>query len=80
MNIIISTCLVIVTVIIILVAIEIIETLKKVKSAAGSLEKLSRDIDDRVMEVEPAFKMVQGVSNKINNIVSAIINGITSLF
>jgi len=80
MNIIISTCLVIVTVIIILVAIEIIETLKKVKSAAESLEKLSRDIDDRVMEVEPAFKMVQGVSNKINNIVSAIINGITSLF
>ncbi|MGC8729371.1 MAG: hypothetical protein ACP5SD_08915 [Elusimicrobiales bacterium] len=80
MSIVLSTCAIIITVIIILVGLELIDTLKKIKAASEAVEKLSKDIDDRVMDVEPAFKMVNGVSSQINNLVSNLINSIASLF
>lgn len=80
MSIVLSTCAVIITVVIILVALEIIDTLKKAKSAFEAVEKLSKDIDDRVMDVEPAFKVVNGVSTQINQLFSTIINTVASLF
>ncbi|HPO95966.1 MAG TPA: hypothetical protein PLD81_08150 [Elusimicrobiales bacterium] len=76
MSIVLSTCAIIITVIIILVGLELIDTLKKIKAASEAVEKLSKDIDDRVMDVEPAFKMVNGVSSQINNLVSNLINSI----
>lgn len=80
MSIVISTCVIIITVVVVVVGIEMIDTLKKIKSAAMIIEKTSRDIDDRVMDVEPAFKMFGNISSEINQFFSGLLSGIVSVF
>mgnify|MGYP000057448107 CR=1 FL=1 len=78
MNVVITFCVVILSVVAIIVAIELIDTLKRIKSAAQSLEMLSRDIDERVKDTEPAFKMVNSISTTINSFFYNIVSWITS--
>jgi len=80
MDIVISICIILVTVIFIIVAIEFIDTLKHIKSAATNIEKLAKDMDNRIIDVEPAFKMVNGVSNTIREFISEAINRIAIFF
>ncbi|MEF3279707.1 MAG: hypothetical protein K6357_01905 [Elusimicrobiota bacterium] len=80
MSIVLSTCAVIITVIIVLVALEFIDTLKQIKTSASAIEKLARDANNRVAEVEPVFKIVNSISSSINNAFSSIANKLTSIF
>ncbi|MCX7642103.1 MAG: hypothetical protein N2Z20_05670 [Elusimicrobiales bacterium] len=80
MQIVISICVVIITVMFILIAIEIIDTLKKLKEAAQNISKLTSDVDELIENAKPAFKGIRFVSDGINTIISNILSKLFKLF
>lgn len=80
MYIVLSTCIIIITVMIIFLSLEFIDTLKHIKNASIAIEKLAKDADSRVTEVEPVFKIVNSLSLGVNKLFSNILEKISSIF
>ncbi|MCX7905378.1 MAG: hypothetical protein N2446_01590 [Elusimicrobiales bacterium] len=80
MEVVISVCVVIVTVLFILVAIEVIDTLKKVREAIDSISKVAMNLNEIVENTKPAFKGVRVISDGITTIVNNILYKLLNLF
>ncbi len=65
MNIVLSSCAVIITVVFVFLSLEAIDTLKQIKKTAAEAEKLAVNANERLTDIEPAFKTVNSVTNTV---------------
>lgn len=80
MNIVITTCIVIVTVTFVLLALQLIDTFKQIKNTAFEVEKLARSANERLQEIQPAFQAVNSVTNAVTSGWVKLISIISGLF
>ena len=65
MNIVLSSCAIIITVVFVFFALEAIDTLKQIRKTAAEAEKLAISANERLADIEPAFKTVNSVTNTV---------------
>lgn len=80
MNIIIVTCIIILTVTFVFLALQLIDTLKQVKNTACAVEKLAENANERLSEIEPTFKAVNSVTSAVTSGWGKLLTVVAGLF
>jgi len=80
MNIVITTCIIIITVTFVLLALQMIDTLKQIKNTAFQVQKLAGNANDRLNDIQPVFQTVNSVTDAVTSGWAKLIAIISSLF
>ncbi len=80
MEMVISVCVVIFTVVFVVLAIEIIGTLKKIKTATDDFDRLIKNLNERVEEVSTTFAGLNRITSTFYSFVDGIFLKLFSLF
>lgn len=80
MNIVLITCAVVVTVALVFLALEAIDALRQIKKTALEIEKLAINANERLLDVQPAFKVVNSVTNTVVSGWEKLIEMMVSIF
>ncbi|MEW5951775.1 MAG: hypothetical protein GX447_05045 [Elusimicrobia bacterium] len=80
MNIVLMCCAILITVVFVFLSLEAIDTLKQIKKTAAEAEKLAINANERLTDIEPAFKTVNTVTNGVISGWGKLITLITSFF
>ncbi len=80
MQIVIGVCVVIFTAVFVVLAIEMIETLKRIRDAGESLNNLVKNINERVDDVKPAFVEFNRLSRSAFSFINGFFSVISSFF
>lgn len=80
MQIIISVCVIIITVVFVVLVFDIMNTLKTVRHTCQTLDTLAKNINERVDDLKPALSGLRTLSEFSNSIVGKAIDKISSFF
>ncbi len=80
MNIVLITCAVVLTVTFVFLALEAMDTLRQIKKTALEVEKLALNANERLLDVQPAFKVVNSVTNTVVSGWGKLIEMVVSIF
>ncbi|PIS47720.1 MAG: hypothetical protein COT17_02010 [Elusimicrobia bacterium CG08_land_8_20_14_0_20_51_18] len=80
MNIIFMTCVIVLTVTFVFLALQLIDTLKQVKNTACAVEKLAANANDRLTDIQPAFQAVNSVTSAVTSGWGKLITTVAGLF
>ncbi|MGC8866799.1 MAG: hypothetical protein ACP5IO_03970 [Elusimicrobiales bacterium] len=80
MQIVIGVCVVIFTAVFVVLAIEMIETLKRIRDAGESFNNLVKNINERVDDVKPAFVEFNRLSQRAFSFINGFFSVISSFF
>jgi len=80
MNVVITTCLIIITVSFVLLVLQLIDTLKQIKNTAFQVEKLAVNANERLNDIQPVFHTVNSLTGAVTSGWAKLVAIITGLF